>query len=147
MEGDKSIAYLMLERGTKLVVQKNTVLQPNFLKVGNGTMNKQKVKSIDLIDELINSSKSAQILIRDIKDGMDWDYELANYNFVVKIVKTTDAGRQALKRGYKELYRRDLVRRVKRGYYMINPHALIIDFKAQIKVWDSIPSYADTSSK
>ena len=112
---------------------------PNYYRVGNGTMNKYQVKSIDLIDVVIASSKAGQFLIQKIKAGMNWDN---SYHFVTKINSSllTSTEKQYLAIGYKELEAIDIVRRVKRGHYMLNPNALIsIQYDEAIALWNSIP--------
>ena len=112
---------------------------PNYYRIGNGTMNKYQVKSIDLIDVVIASSKAGQFLIQKIKAGMNWDN---SYHFVTKINSSslTSTEKQYLAIGYKELEAIDIVRRVKRGHYMLNPNALIsIQYDEAIALWNSIP--------
>lgn len=97
------------------------------------------VKSIDLIDVVIASSKAGQFLIQKIKAGMNWDN---SYHFVTKINSSslTSTEKQYLAIGYKELEAIDIVRRVKRGHYMLNPNALIsIQYDEAIALWNSIP--------
>ena len=111
---------------------------PNYYRVGNGTMNKYQVKSIDLIDVVIASSKAGQFLIQQIKAGMNWDN---SYHYVTKIESKnlSTYEQKLLVEGYKELEAIDIVRRVKRGHYMINPNALIsLQYEEAIKLWNSI---------
>ena len=134
------IAHINLKEDESLVVQKNKerTRGPNYYKVGNGTMNKDKVKARDFIGELISLGKPAQKVIGWIKDGMTYNAYTEKVDFVVKVVATTPMDKKNLKIGLKELFEKDLVRRVKRGYYMIDPHALIVDYKKQLEIWDSL---------
>jgi len=111
---------------------------PNYYRIGNGTMNKHKIQSIDLIKELVNCSKPAQVVLLWIKDGMVWNPYEEQIDFVVKVVPETSASKRTLKSGFKELSEKNLVRRVKRSHYMINPNAIITDYEKQIKVWSSL---------
>lgn len=115
----------------------STIKSPNYNRVGNGTMNKHKIQSIDLLTELANSTKAGQFLLLTIKNGITYGND---FNPVVRISKKllTSTEQQYLIIGYKELLAKDLVRRVKNGYYMINPNALIPpDYASAIKVWES----------
>jgi hypothetical protein len=135
----RSIASITLKKGEKLVLQENSKQQqPNYYRIGNGTMNKHKIQSIDLIQEIIDSTKPAQQLIAWIKDGMQWDPYTESVTFEVKVLPETSADKQTLKRGYKELEARNLVKRTKRSHYMINPNAIIVDYNKQLAKWKSL---------
>ena len=136
---DKSIIHNLILKEDETLSIKKKVLDdtPRFFMIGNGTMNKNNIQSINLTKEIINSSKRAQRVIEWIIDGMTWNYIDEQIEFVIKIVPATDADKQTLLKGFKELYDRDLVRRVKRSHYMINPHAIITDHKKQLKVWNT----------
>jgi hypothetical protein len=130
------IQTIVLEDNEVLVKKKvYNKAEPNYLRIGNGTMNKHKIQSIDLLTVGFNSSLAAQWLILKIKDGINWDNE---YSPVVKITPENNAEKQKLLRGYKELHQKDIVRRVKQGYYMINPNALIpLDYLSAINTWEA----------
>jgi hypothetical protein len=111
-------------------------VKPDYIMIGDGTVNEDGVKSIDLLDIVIEISKAGQWLLLKIKDGINYDND---YNPVVNIVskELTSTEVQYLKRGYAELVVKDLVRRIKQGHYMINPNALIPpNYDEAIKVWD-----------
>ena len=137
----ESITHLTLElpkgKTIEVVDEVKHKKRPNYYSVGNGTINRDGVVAMDFIQELIDCSKPAQTVIGWIKDGMKWDVYERGIPFVIKVVPGTNAGKQVLKKGFKELSDKDLVRRVKRGYYMINPHALSTDYSKQLAVWDS----------
>ena len=116
----------------------NKTNKPNYFMVGNGTMNKNKIFGIDLLTELVNCTKAAQWLILQIKSGITYDN---NYNPVVRIDRQTltSTEQQYLVKGYAELVDKDLVRRIKRSHYMINPNALIPpNYEEAIKVWNEV---------
>lgn len=109
---------------------------PNYFRIGNGTMNKHKIQAINLVKASNACSSVGRWLIDRIMDGIGYDND---YCPVVKIVGTTTAERSYLKKGYKELHEKGLVKRVKRGHYMINPNALIpVDYEAALKIWNSV---------
>ena len=113
------------------------IKQPNYYKVGNGTMNRDGIQAIDFIDEMIKMTKPAQTVIGWIKDEMVWDTSTRSIAFVAKLIPESSAGKKVLLKGFKELYEKDLVRRVKRSHYMVNPNAMVIDYSAQMEVWNS----------
>lgn len=124
ISGDESIT---VDKKTKVV------RKPNYFMIGNGTMNRHQIYGIDLLTELANSSKAGQYLILAIKDGITYEN---NYNPVVKIVGKTKYEQNMITSGFKELVSRDIVRRVKKSYYMINPNALIpIDYEEAMVIW------------
>ena len=130
---------LQLAENEELVKRKkHTTAIPNYYRVGNGTMNKHGIQSINLVKEVTQLTKPAQYLINWIMDGMVFDPTLNSIAFVVRVVPDTPADKQVVKKAYPELFKKDLVRRVKRGYYMINPNAIITDRNAQLSVWNSL---------
>lgn len=100
----------------------------------NGYMCPYDNCTIDFIREVAFASKAAQFLLLSIKDGIGYGND---YHHVVKVQGTTKHEKNMISAGYKELVARDLVRRVKRGHYMINPNALIpIDYEQALKDWE-----------
>lgn len=140
MDDKTIITHVSLSADEKIVVEKNFkgVRPPNHYRVGNGTMNRDKILARDFIGELINLSKPAQRVIGWIKDGMTYNPYDEYVEFVVRVVPDSTADKQMLKKGFKELQAIDLVRRVKRGYYMIDPHAITTKYDEQLKVWNSL---------
>ena len=138
---DKTIVTIALSSDEEVSVVKKAVKSPNYYRVGNGTMNRSKIKSIDLLREIAEASSPAQFVLLTIKDGITYEN---GYSPVVQIKSSTltSTQQQYLKRGYKELHERDLVRRVKRGYYMINPNALIpVNYEAALAQWELCKAY------
>ena len=108
--------------------------KPNYFMIGNGTMNKHKIYGIDLLRELANSTKAEQFLLLAIKDGICYGND---YSPIVKVIPETETQRQYIKLGYKSLLARELVIRVKKAHYMINPNALIpIDYEGSLRIWE-----------
>lgn len=133
---------ILYNEAYELVKKKSsTVKPPNYIRVGNGTVDRYKIESIDLLREMDNMSKAGRFLLLLIKDGITYSN---GYNPVVRLIpkNCTSTEQQYIKAGYKELFAKDLVRRVRNGYYMINPNALIPpDYGNAIKVWNSCKSY------
>lgn len=118
-------------------IEKRRAKKPNYFMIGNGTMNKHKIYGIDLLKELTECSKAGQFLILQIKDGIN---HINGYHHVVKVDRKelTSTECQYLAKGYKELVEKDLVRRVKRGHYMINPNALVpVDYEQALEDWNN----------
>ena len=108
--------------------------KPNYFMIGNGTMNKHKIYGIDLLKELANSTKADQFLLLAIKDGICYGND---YSPIVKVVGETKYQQNMITEGYKSLSARELVIRVKKAHYMINPNALIpIDYEGSLRIWE-----------
>ncbi len=135
-----SIVQITLEDNEYLIKQSELIRkrEPNYLRIGNGTMNKNKIQSIDLLTEQVTMSVSGRWLIAFISRHINYDND---YNPVVKIVNKnlTSTEQDYLKNGYKELHEKGLVKRIKQSHYMINPNALIpLDYPAALAVWNSV---------
>lgn len=131
-------AVVILADDEYLVKGKTTkkTKEPNYFRVGNGTMNRHKIFGIDLLDAGMDATKAGQWLIRKIKVGITYEND---YSPVVKISRKelTKSEQNYLDKGYAELSAKDLVRRIKQGHYMINPNALIPpNYDEAIKIWD-----------
>jgi hypothetical protein len=141
-------ATIILNDGEILVKQKAYKSKtPNYFRIGNGTMNKQGTFAIDLITEVAMASKAGQFLLLAIKNNIIYDN---NYSPVVKVIAETKHQKNMLSAGYKEMHEKGLVRRVKRGHYMINPNALIpLDYEEAKEIWDSIegPDYVKPTDR
>lgn len=120
-----------------LSVNSKNKKSPNYLRIGNGTMNRHKIKSIDLLQELADSTKPEQFMLLAIKNGISFTND--DYSPVVKLVGKTSTEKQYIKLGYKGLSARGLVKRIKQSHYMINPNALIPpDYDSAIDIWNSV---------
>lgn len=134
------IHQITLNKDETLQKVKKSTKQPNYWMIGNGTMNKHRIKSINLIHEMVKCTRPAQLLLDWIISGMVYDPADEAVRFIVKVTGDTSTQKQYIKNGYKELFEKDLVRRVKRGHYMVNPNAIITDYAKQMAVWETLPS-------
>ena len=133
---DKIPVTVFINRTDTVEVKSTSRGTPNFFRVGNGTMNKKKIQSINLLQEMANASKAAQYLLLGITNGIEYSND---YHYVVRVIPNTETQKSYLKQGYKELAQKNLVKRVKRSHYMINPDALIpLEYEEAKKLWDSI---------
>ena len=142
MSDKQIITQVILNQGERLVKEKHNVKQPNYFRIGNGTMNKHNIKAINLIAELCTMSDSGRYLVNMIQERMVYNPYDNMVEFAVRVEADTDAEKKRLTRGFKELYEKDLVRRVKRGHYMLNPNAIITDYDRQIVVWDKLVKHS-----
>jgi len=110
--------------------------QPNYYRVGNGTMNKHNIQSIDFINEIMSMTKAEQLVISTIKDRLDWDTDSGEaYIPLSKILNKTKV--VVFHKGFKILKEKNLVRRTKQSHYMINPKALLpLDYNKADKLWE-----------
>ena len=138
MKDNNIITHITLNEDEVLVKKRLTTAQPNYIKIGNGTMNKKSIQSIDLLTEMDKMSQPARTVLLWIKDGMIWNPYDDRIEFIIKVLPETPAAKQMLVKGFKELSQKDLVRRVKRSHYMINPKAIITDYNKQLAIWDTL---------
>ena len=127
---------MYISPGEKVTVEEKQkwAIKPNYFMIGNGTMNKHKIYGIDLLKELANSTKAEQFLLLAIKDGICYGND---YSPIVKVVGETKYQQNMITEGYKSLLARELVVRVKKAHYMINPNALIpIDYEGSLRIWE-----------
>lgn len=109
--------------------------QPNYYRVGNGTMNKHGIKSIDLVDEVMAMTKAEQLVISTIKDLIEWDSQTGEVHIALSKI-LTKSNVVVFHKGFKLLKIKNLVRRTKQSHYMVNPAALLpFDFSKAQKLW------------
>lgn len=133
------VTQVVLNEGEVLTKKKAQVRQPNFYKIGNGTMNKHGIKAVDLLDILMDCSRPAQHVFRLIKSRIVWCPYEQSIQYIVKVARKdfTKAEEKRFDRGIKELLDLGLVRRLRPSHYMINPNALIpYDYPKYLKVWE-----------
>jgi len=113
------------EHGTTFTKKSNV---PPYATIGNGKETK-KGKSMDLIQAIVEMSKLEQVVFNElyqkVKDSLEFeaiDESTIRPKFTYQ-QKMSLSGKCS--KAYKLLESKDIVRRVKRGYYMINPDLLI----------------------
>ena len=125
MRSSKIVTNITLRDDEELSMQKKKkyLPTPNYYKVGNGTYSSRyNMSSIDLMNEILEMTVPEAWLLRLLKDNLI-GYDSTEVSLVD--VALTDSDKQKLKIAYKRLRDKDLVRRIKRQHYMINPVALI----------------------
>lgn len=134
-----SISHIYLDDDEELVKRKRTDKQrrPNFYMIGNGTMNKHKIKAIDLLDEAMALTKAGQFVLKLIKSNITYDNPDGEVYISMSDLSPTNV--TVFKKGFKELSEKSLVKRTKRSHYMINPSALIpLDYEKGLALWRSV---------
>ena len=131
----KTAVLIHINPDEQLSVIKKAKPRPNFMMIGNGTMNKYNTQSIDLLQELADATKAGRYLLLAIKNGIIYKND---YDPIVKVIGTNATTKDYIKKGYKELRERNIVRRIKRSHYMINPNALIpLDYDNALEIWNN----------
>ena len=136
LNADKIPVLMYISPGEQVMVEEKQkrATKPNYFMIGNGTMNKHRIYGIALLGELANSPKAEQFLLLAIKDGICYGND---YSPIVKVIPETETQRQYIKLGYKSLLARELVIRIKKSHYMINPNALIpLDYEGSLRIWE-----------
>lgn len=130
---------LHLPKGTKLSIVADTSTSPKytekppFIMVGNGMKNRT-YQAYPLLETLLELSKPEAWLFKILLDMYNDQTGLS-----ILTVSFSGTDKVTASKAYKSLNQRDLVRRVKRQVYMINPCALITNqWKEHIKIWESL---------
>ncbi len=118
-------------------------IKPAFLLVGSGLMRKENMKdlymkTIDMIDQAMNMDADEKFCFSTIKDKVQYSVYDKKYINQVKITgRMLKENKYRFSRGFNKLKAKDLVRRVKRSTYMINPLGIIpnVDFDEEYKIY------------
>ena len=100
-----------------------------------GTKAEWQYEGIDFIDVFSAMTNNERFIIRIMKNSFRWDKAMNSYDYVVKL--TADSANfdpacddqipyRSFLESYQTLFRQDIVRRVRRGHYMMNPAFLHI---------------------
>ena len=125
MSDKQIITTISLKDDEELLLTKQSRYKatPNYYKIGNGTYStRYKMDSRDLLKEVLRMTAAEQWMFNLLKENL-LVYNSTEVSLVD--VELSSADKQKLKLGYSRLREKDLVRRVKRQHYMINPTALI----------------------
>jgi len=106
------------EKITKIKKIKNDY-KPSFRMIGDGKKNRQGI-SMNLVKEMSNMSAQELWLMNKLEESLD------NKNISkIKRDNLSEPEKRKLQLGFKLLHEKDLVRRVKKEHYMINPMLII----------------------
>ncbi len=109
--------------------------QPSAIKIGNGTYG-----TIDLLKAIANMTTAEKICFFSIRNGikLDKSFTFYVYQVAIRTSEFTETNKSQFTKGFKLLSAKDLVRRISRGIYMINPTALIpTDFEREFAIWNN----------
>lgn len=137
---DTIVASVFLNKGQKLTVSEDIAHKDiPYYKVGNGKTNKQGT-SMNLIKLMTDLSKPEQVMIRLMEERLDpWnEFTLNCVRLPVSELSSTEV--QYVNKAYKLLEGKNMIKRVKREYYMFNPYLIIppIKQKEAEALWDSL---------
>jgi len=106
------------EKVTKIEKMKEDY-KPSFRLAGDGKKNRQGY-SMNLVEETCNFTSQEQWLFIKIEKELD-DKNVS----IVRSKPLTKVEKEKLSIGYKRLRSKDLVRRIRREHYMVNPRLII----------------------
>ena len=146
------IDTLNLQTNYGMICTDHTLLLDGFLKVfiplngmviligtGRNLMKrKHKLKPIDLLSEMANMTSNESFAFITLRDSLNWDTLTKQYSLTIipNQSEFTTYQQKQFKLGVKSLIDKDLVKRIKRGSYMINPMAIIpSNFEEAEKLW------------
>jgi len=112
--------------------KKRTHIIPPFQCIGSEGMSKFNIQGLDLPPILINISGPAAKYFWQ----MVMDRDRTTNIVVIRGKDLSKYEKNKLSRIYLELHKADLVRRVKREYYMINPKAVLTKFENFEGCWN-----------
>lgn len=109
----------------------NTKLPPFFLGGRGGYMNGKK--GYPLVDTLIELSQQEQWFFKLIRENIDYKTNVA----IVRNNGLTKSEKNRKNKAFLALKARDLVKRIKRETYMVNPDALMYgpNYESNLDVW------------
>lgn len=144
MQENNSITQVHLNPGEKLIKQSDKqITKPHFNMIGTGRifMNSKRLPAVDLLKEMANMTAGESFTFLHLRDSIIYDHKEKEYELYIPIKQTefTTYQKKLFKLGAKSLIERDLIRRVKRGTYMINPMAVIAkNFTAAEIEWNQL---------
>ena len=140
------VAKKILDTGSEISIKpsKNESVDTPYYKMGNGRQT-SKGTSMDLVHEMSKMSKPELWLFDLIISKFDNKYEDYYHDDFINQVNLsskhmTGTEKKYLTSGYKLLNSKDIIRKVRRGRYMVNPR-IIIPFKDADKArekWSSL---------
>ena len=110
---------------------------PNYFKIGNGTYSKRyNLMALDLIYEMSIMTPQELWFINELKKAF-LSYETTEAFICTSSLSSSD--RQKMQKAYSRLHAKNLVRRIKRQHYLINPDLIIPnDYQGTREIWDNL---------
>lgn len=122
-------------------VKIRTTAKPHFNMIGTGRtfMDNKRLPAVDLLYEMSIMTKKESYAFLALRNAITYDTYSRSYNLYIPMVQTdmTPYQKKLFQSGITLLIKKDLVRRVKRGIYLINPMAIVPnkDFDLAEQIW------------
>jgi hypothetical protein len=139
----QSIVQVTLKANEELIKRTKQQQRRSFYMVGkerwvnlstDGDKPDWQYEGIDFIDAFAAMSKREQAVTKLIKDCIKWNKELNSFDYLVELSPTSVHFNESVTdsmpyntflKGFQLLFKKDLVRRIKRNHYMFNPDFFI----------------------
>jgi len=122
---------ITIPKGKKLKIgfENEQVSKPSYIMVGSGYITHKGTQSMDYTKELLAMTPQEGFVFNLLIDNRDVPNEAkpyikSNYSYIDNS-KLTKSEKKKVYEGYKRLKSKDLVIRIKRGHYLINPKLVI----------------------
>lgn len=150
---EKSIANLKLSmpEGMEASVSLKPMQQrPRYYMIGNGIRNNFMGKDhspIDFIDVMANMSTQELWVVKLLKDNLILIKQITDNGIklrtssksIIKQSNLSQAEKQKFKIGYKRLHEKNVLKRIKREHYILNPNFFIPYFyNDELLEWNSL---------
>ena len=122
-------------------VKIRTTTKPHFNMIGTGRtfMDNKRLPAVDLLYEMSIMTKKESYAFLALRNAITYDTYSRSYSLYIPMVQTdmTPYQKKLFQSGITLLIKKDLVRRVKRGIYLINPMAIVPnkDFDLAEQIW------------
>ena len=123
-------------------VKIRTTAKPHFNMIGTGRtfMDNKRLPAVDLLYEMSIMTKKESYAFLALRNAITYDTYSRSYSLYIPMVQTdmTPYQKKLFQSGITLLIKKDLVRRVKRGIYLINPMAIVPnkDFDLAEQIWN-----------
>jgi hypothetical protein len=140
----KIITKIELTTNEKLTIFKDIRKLPPFDKIGNGIYSNSIIGDpMDLLYEVSNFTSSERFCFFIIKNKIYYDNKSKKIIYIVKNATKGLSKSEIVKfsKGYKKLKEKNIVRKISKGTYMINPNGLIPSseqYSEAISLWLSL---------
>ena len=136
-------AHITINQDEELVVRKKVQsAKPHFDMLGSGKtfMAGTRLPAIDMVAELLLMTKAEGFAFIALRDNREYVSREIGYGIFISIVQTefTSYQKKLFREGINGLIEKNIVKRVKRGVYMVSPMAIVPpkDFEQREKIWN-----------
>ena len=138
-----STAHITINQDEELIVRKKVqTAKPHFDMLGSGKsfMSDTRLPAVDMVAELLMMTKAEGFAFMALRDNREYVSREIGYSVFISIGQTefTNYQKKLFREGINGLIEKDLVKRVKRGVYMVSPMAIVPprDFEQREKIWN-----------